>query len=67
MVSPVQFDYSLSVGNILTIAAILGMGWKTLAFFRPIEKIIIEHNMMWNAFLQEHPELKVLMTSKVRR
>lgn len=46
-----HFDFTISLGNILTIAAILGLIWRV---DRVVAKFLIEHEMLMGWYCKEH-------------
>lgn len=49
-----MFTWSISLGNILTILSILGIGIKSLMALRRLDRLIWEHELMWREYASTH-------------
>jgi len=60
----VHFSFDISLGNILTILSILGIGARSLQVLNKFNRVIWEHDVLWKRYCLDHPELQEIYRGK---
>lgn len=50
----IQFSGEITLGNLVTVGAFLGIGWRALRVLRRMDRLFMEHDMMWREYAREH-------------
>jgi len=53
----VHFDWNVSLGSLIIAGTVVGMGWRVLAVARNLDRVLFEHDILWQRYLKEHPEM----------